>query len=205
MTSIASKEWWGPRIWRILHILAEFSDHANCIRLWRNFLHTTADVLPCSLCKGHFHEHARHIRIPLPPVIIPPTDFRNMIRRHLWQIHQGIRGDSSVSEEDLVTLYGGDRIGRLQEAQDLVKEINVSFTQGRVLDRFHSGVLIVWVKSAIQLINVLRSPPPPPPPVQPSRNRVAAPKIIRPVAQTRSSIPVRQPLSQVLAARKGRR
>jgi hypothetical protein len=102
-----------------------------------------------------------------------------------------------------MALYGGDRMTRLQEVQELVKEINVSFTQARVLDRFQSGALFVWVQSVIQLINVLRSPPPPPPPPQPIRGRTA-PMIARPT-QTRQQNPVRQPLSQVLAARKGRR
>lgn len=205
MTSVASKEWWGPRIWRILHILAEFSDHADGIRLWRNFLQVTADILPCAVCKAHFHEHIRRIRIPLLPVIIPPEEFRNNMRRHLWQIHQGVRGDTSICEEDLGTLYGGDRMTRLQEAQDLVKEINVSFTQNRVLDRFRMGVLSVWVQTVTQLINVLRSPQSPPPPPRPIRGSTApmVPRVM--TTRSRPQNPVRQPLSQVLAARKGRR
>lgn len=161
MTSVSDKSWWGPRIWRILHILAEFSDRRDCVPVWKHFLQSTANILPCDVCKIHFHQHVQHFRSW--EISSSTADFRNYVRNYLWVVHRSVREETSIPETELTDLYGGDREERLREAQALVKEIVTSFTQNNVLNRFQAGFLHPWHRAVISLIHILRLPPAPPP------------------------------------------
>jgi hypothetical protein len=158
----SSKEWWGPRIWRILHSLAEVSDRIDCVFLWKNVLKLTADVLPCEACRLHFHQ-----RIPLyhASVSLTHDQVRDRIRDFLWSAHQNVNGlhaKVGIVQEKLVDEYGVHegytRNDILQKIISLVDEIVSRFTADNVLDRFHANIPILWKREIMSLIHVLNVP-----------------------------------------------
>ena len=48
-----SPQYWGPRLWRIFHDLAEISDRRDIGMLWPNILKSTAATMPCIKCRHH--------------------------------------------------------------------------------------------------------------------------------------------------------
>lgn len=162
---VGHKKWWGPRIWRILHSLAEISDRIDCGPAWRIVLANTADMLPCPACRAHFHGHIR--TIPLSVGRMP----RDALRHIFWLAHAGTGG--ALPEENLSAEYGcgGDRTEVLRAATSLVEEVFTGLRDAGVYDRFTSGHLIDWNRSMQALITLLQVPLPamPPAPAPPSR------------------------------------
>ena len=112
-----AKSWWGPRIWRILHSVAEITDRTDCSLLWRFALHATANMLPCAMCRLHFRAAIQTMRFP------PTANIRGTLRHSLWAIHRDSGSADPVGEEELTSLYGGDRGTVLRLAQELVAEV----------------------------------------------------------------------------------
>ena len=154
----STKQWWGPRIWRILHCMAEFSDRSQCGGSWRAVLRATVDVLPCDLCRTHLRSAIGSVSLLQPR---PAGDMRTLIRHFLWTLHQG-SATVGISEESLTELYGGDRATVLQSVRDGVREIESTFRRVRVLDRFHEGALRPWTLAIQHLVHLLWLPEPPP-------------------------------------------
>jgi hypothetical protein len=160
----ATKQWWGPRIWRILHCLAEFSDRSDCGLAWRTVLRTTAEILPCDLCKTHMRTANGSIGLVQPR---PAADMQTLLRHYLWSLHQA-SATVGISEEDLSGFYGGDRTVIMQSVRLGVREIDEAFRRLHILDRFHEGGLRAWVQAVDHLSHLLWTPEPPP---QPMRGR----------------------------------
>ena len=152
----ATKQWWGPRIWRILHCMAEFSDRSECGGPWRAVLRATVDVLPCDLCRSHLRAAIGSISLMTPR---PAETMRSLLRHFLWTLHQG-SATVGISEESLTGLYGGDRATVLQSVRQGVKEIEDTFRRAHVLDRFHEGALRPWTLAIQHLVHVLWLPEP---------------------------------------------
>lgn len=149
-----NKKWWGPRIWRILHSLAEISDRIDCGPAWRTALTTTADMLPCAVCRTHFADGTRGIslRVGLNP--------RMTLRHNLWSLHTNTGG--SLSEEGLSAEYdcSGNREEVLRVAGGLIEEVVTALRDGGVYDRFTVGRLVIWQRSLHALIALLHTPAP---------------------------------------------
>ena len=160
----ATKQWWGPRIWRILHCMAEFSDRSECGGAWRAVLRTTVDVLPCDLCRSHLRDSIGSISILQPR---PAETMRSMLRHFLWTLHQG-SATVGISEESLTGLYGGDRVAVLKSVREGAREIEETFRRVHVLDRFHEGALRPWILAIQHLVHLLLIPEPAP---RPARRR----------------------------------
>lgn len=158
----ATKPWWGPRIWRILHCLAEFSDRSDCGLAWRTVLRTTAEILPCDLCKTHMRTANGSIGLVQPR---PAADMRTLLRHYLWSLHQA-SATVGISEEDLSGFYGGDRTVIMQSVRVGVREIDEAFRRLHILDRFHEGGLRAWVQAVDHLSHLLWTPEPPPRPMR---------------------------------------
>jgi hypothetical protein len=147
----ATKQWWGPRIWRILHCLAEFSDRSDCGLAWRSVLRATAEILPCDLCKNHMRIANGTIGLVQSRTA---AEMQTLIRHYLWSLHQA-SATVGISEEDLTGFYGGDRTAILQSVRAGVREVDQAFRRLRVLDRFHEGGLQAWVHAVDHLSRIL--------------------------------------------------
>jgi hypothetical protein len=154
----ATKQWWGPRIWRILHCMAEFSDRSDCGLLWRNVLLATANILPCALCKAHLQTSLGHLSLAQPR---PATVMRGLLRHFLWTLHQS-SATVGISEESLTGLYGGTRATVLQSVRQEAQVIDETFRRLHILDRHHEGGLRVWVQAIHHLTRLLLVLEPPP-------------------------------------------
>ena len=120
------KSWWGPRIWRILHSVAEISDRTDCALLWRSALHATADILPCAMCRIHFRAAIQRMRFP------PTANIQGPLRHSLWAIHRDAGSTEPVAEEELTSLYGngGDRSAILRLSRERVAEVAAGLSAG---------------------------------------------------------------------------
>lgn len=112
-----SRAWWGPRIWRLLHSVAEISDRTDCALLWRAALLATTDVIPCAKCRIHFRSAIQRMRFP------PTSNIRSSLRHSLWATHRDAGSSDPVSEEELTSLYGGDRGEVLRLSHELLAEL----------------------------------------------------------------------------------
>lgn len=163
VVGVTHKKWWGPRIWRILHSLAEVSDRIDCGPAWRTALTITADVLPCAMCRTHFHAHIRRMYFRLG------QNPRDHLRHNLWVAHAGAGG--VLSEADLSAEYGcgGDRGAVLRVAEELIEEVFTGLRNARVFDRFVAGRLVDWRQAMRALVALLQTPLLAPPPAPPRR------------------------------------
>jgi hypothetical protein len=152
----SKKQWWGPRIWRILHCLAEFSDRTQCGGPWRAVLRSTIDVLPCEICRSHLRAAIGSISLLQPR---PAETIRALIRNFLWALHQS-SATVGISEESLTGLYGGDRATVLLAVREGAQEIVETFRRLHVLDRFHEGALRPWLLAIQHLGHMLLLPEP---------------------------------------------
>jgi hypothetical protein len=168
--TVAEKSWWGPRIWRILHSLAEINDRTDVGPAWRQALRLTAEILPCAVCRTHFQEHLRGVAFP-----VGASNYA-ALRRMLWVAHASTAGASAIPfpEEQLATEYGGSRDEIITRVTDLVSEVVTAFSSQGVLDRLHAASLNPWHRAMGQLIQLLRWPMPPPSAAANQRRRPAA-------------------------------
>jgi hypothetical protein len=160
-SNVAEKGWWGPRIWRILHSLAEINDRTDVGPAWRQALTLTADILPCVICRDHLRTHLRSMSFPIGVSNGP------QLRRALWAIHAGTAAAGAVPfpEERLATEYGGSREEIATRVTGLISEVVTAFTSYSVLDRLHAASIGPWQRAIGQLTTLLRWPQPPPQPV----------------------------------------
>lgn len=50
---------WGPKVWRLLHLLSIASDRRDVPHLWISVIRETAKVLPCIICREHAFVYLR--------------------------------------------------------------------------------------------------------------------------------------------------
>ena len=150
----ADKHWWGPRIWRILHSLAEVSDREGCGPAWRCLLKATVEVLPCEVCRRHFAASAATISLPVL------GECRTRIRHGLWVAHAAV-STASFAEEQLTEEYGsqGNRDAVLDDVVKILNEVSRAFRTEAVLGRFRAGALPDWERAVRALVVLLRIPP----------------------------------------------
>lgn len=150
----ATKQWWGPRIWRILHCIAEVSDRSDCGLAWRAVLRSTAEILPCDVCRHHMQSSTAALRLVQPR---SGADMRILIRHFLWSLHQA-SASVGISEESLSEFYGGDRASVLGSAREGAREVEEAFRRLHILDRFREGGLRAWVHDVNHLTHLLWMP-----------------------------------------------
>ena len=171
VVGVNNKSWWGPRIWRILHSLAEINDRMDTGPAWRQALSLTAEVLPCAMCREHFRTHVRRMTFPIG------VSNYGILRRTLWTIHTAtVTGKEPFPEERLATDYGGAREEIVTRVTHLLSEVVTAFQMYGVLDRLHVANLAPWNRAVRQLIALLQYPQPP---VQPQQSRAQQPIVRR--------------------------
>ena len=159
-----NKAYWGPRLWRMFHLLAEVSDRNDLYLLWPVFLRLTATIMPCAACRHHLGTYLRtHVIARLPakkPATGPAVQAR--IRADLFALHNDVNtrlGKPVLPEAELRTLYEVSethtRATRLAEIAALYEEIRGAWTPQHHL-RAEAGAYNEW-KRNYQMIFALAS------------------------------------------------
>lgn len=157
-----SNAYWGPRLWRIFHILAEYSDRRDISPLWLNVLRITSQTMPCTKCRTHLTEYLRtHTLFRYTP-LMPIKDIQNHIRRDLFVLHNSVnqRNGTPVFEfSDLTTTYGTkSRLDRVYEVQVLLNELKNAWTP-LVHTRINPAAFSQWKQQLELLITLISSGP----------------------------------------------
>ena len=160
---LSNKLYWGPRLWRMLHLLAEVSDRNDLYLLWPAFLKLTAAVMPCATCRHHLATYLRTHAImrfkAKTPVLGPAV--RQKVRTDLFTLHNEVNtrlGKSVVAEADLAVYEVSEthtRQARLTEIASLYEEIRAAWAPLHHL-RVEAGAYNEW-KRNYQMIFALIS------------------------------------------------
>lgn len=142
----SDRRWWGPRIWRLLHSLAEISDRHDCGPLWRIVVHATAEVLPCAVCRKHFQDAIRRMHFPAN------QSMQARMRHSLWAAHAAVGG--TLPEEGLAAEYGGERVAVAQRAAGLLREVSDAFRAFTNVTKWYTAT-----SQLISLLSVAEKPP----------------------------------------------
>jgi len=114
---------WGPLLWRLLHSLVQRAGtarHPSMLIDQRReiliLLRTVELVMPCALCRKHYHEwRTRHPIEKLPE----GSAFFVAVRKWLYDLHVNVNKSRSVENvvavEDLEILYGKTVIGTVMQ------------------------------------------------------------------------------------------
>jgi hypothetical protein len=106
---------WGPRLWRVLHSLAECTGkrnykgyHDNEQRCWINIMNSLLKGLPCAVCKKHFREY--YASGKFGDIFLKKGDERREeLRKWLWTFHNHVRIEKEqpidIEFEKLSELY----------------------------------------------------------------------------------------------------
>lgn len=108
----SDKLYWGPRLWRMFHLMAEISDRRDVSALWQNWIRATADAMPCELCRTHLKQYIRSNSLNL---ITNPTNTtglqtRDRIRMNVFNLHNEVNktiGKPVLTMDQYTQLYGG--------------------------------------------------------------------------------------------------
>lgn len=129
----ASRIYWGPRLWRVFHLMANISDRRDISSLWKHFIGLSAAALPCALCRIHFMEYLRSHKIVLngDPLTLRGIEFRNTLKTQLRLFHNAVNARLSkpnVTAEEYDALYPNKtRLEILFEIQTLINEIKAAW------------------------------------------------------------------------------
>ena len=152
-----SREAWGPRFWKILHILAEQSgnqkeqimsnDEADA---WILLLKSQAFVMPCALCKQHFLEWL-HAKRPETIRTLVGLARREWIRTWLWGCHDRVNIMNQKKSTDISAL---PEMYTKQSIEKMVRELFGMFQQGISTQQLNYEDITKWKKSLAMLRNL---------------------------------------------------
>ena len=128
----ASKLYWGPRLWRMLHLLAEVSDRRDMVMLWNSAMRLTASTMPCEICRTHLSAYMKsHVFVRFPRThLVSGENVRLRARQELFVLHNEVNARLSkpiFSLEELAS-YNLPRGEALSEVARLLEEIKSAWT-----------------------------------------------------------------------------
>jgi hypothetical protein len=158
---------WGPLLWKIFHLLAEWSDRRDIVYRWKHMIELASTTIPCEKCRRHMQEYLRGNSIfvrplesvaPPPPVrrfrgVIPPTikgwtpakgiDVQQAIRKGLWKFHNHV--NRSVGATELTEEEAWKTIEEFGTAAVIARDcgfgaVEVMGSEGYLVNQFLSGV-----------------------------------------------------------------
>lgn len=156
--STDSREIWGPKVWRMLHLFADVSDRRDVALLWASIMKSTADVLPCAICRKHLQGYLKthtFMRIKQPN-LITGQQVRTQIVAELHLIHNVVNhrlGKPIFPFETLQTAYTGKREDKLLEAKNLLEELKLMWGT-MIFKAVNPAALLEW-KRNINLLAAL--------------------------------------------------
>lgn len=128
----ASKHYWGPRLWRLYHLLADLSDRRDMVMLWNSLLRHTATVMPCEQCRSHLTDYLKthsFVRFDRKTVVTGAI-VRNKARNDLFQLHNAvnIRLEKRLFTESDMAAYALPRGESIAAINALYEEIKAAWT-----------------------------------------------------------------------------
>jgi hypothetical protein len=133
------REAWGPRFWKILHVLAEHSGNQNNqitsndeVDCWILLLKSQAFVMPCALCKQHYLEWIKQQKFDGLKEFVGEQR-RDWIRKWLWECHKRVNEMNQKETPPLETLrdmYNKQTIEK--EYKELVTMFQAAFNQQKL-------------------------------------------------------------------------
>ena len=138
----SSKLYWGPLVWRMLHLLAEVSDRRDIPLLWPQLMRLTSGVLPCEACRHHLATYLRtHNFMKVKnPHLITGAEVKVQARNELIAFHNDVNkrlGKPEFSQADYERIYitktRGEQLFEVQKLYDEIKVIWNSLTPSRIV------------------------------------------------------------------------
>jgi hypothetical protein len=160
----ANKLYWGPRLWRIFHLLANISDRRDVPSIWRQLLRVSALVIPCAKCRTHFQTHLKnHVIVPTFDLTRVRSPYiRETIKTNLRAFHNDVNRrleKPTLTAEAYATLYPHKaRSELLLEVQELVDELVHAWTP-LVHTSIDQGNFTIWKNTLKLLIALLKGGP----------------------------------------------
>jgi hypothetical protein len=129
--STSDKAYWGPRLWRIFHLLADVSDRRDLMLLWNNLMRITSLIMPCEQCRIHLGSYLRtHHFVRFPKIhLVTGAAVRAKARLELLALHNDVNtrlGKPTYSEADLA-IYTLSRTAAIGEINRLFDELKVAW------------------------------------------------------------------------------
>ena len=159
-----SKLYWGPRVWKLFHTLAEVSNRRDVLGMWHMVLAATAESMPCAQCRTHFRAYLRTHPITFVKrgIQLTGVQVRDKIRNELWKFHNIVNkstGKEEASIDILLEQYGAKtRNELLLEAQRLVSDIK-GLWEPLLYKQISAKALHEWKRALQTLLLVLRGGP----------------------------------------------
>lgn len=130
----SDKLYWGPRLWKFFHLLAEVSDRRDLPLLWQNLLNVSANVIPCGKCRDHFVSYIRtHRFLKFPNLhLVTGAQVKTQIRNELFDFHNAVNErleKPAFAKEDLAA-YG---ISASQTRADIIKSLYELFDELNII------------------------------------------------------------------------
>lgn len=148
-------EEWGPRLWLVLHTLAERAGKQDSIitrsdeqRAWPLFLKELPSIIPCPQCKEHCQEYLKTTPFQLPNDYY---EWRNYIPNYFYVFHESLNrrlGKPSFPKEDLSKTYGN--LGQMKVTLD-----ELEIVQQRAIKL--GGVSLLAWKAWLKQLGMLRA------------------------------------------------
>ena len=148
----ADKEYWGPRVWLLLHRMADASNRRDVLLLWNSVLKATNAVIPCELCRKHMSEYwIQHPLVTKNWSMLTGEQTRKRIREALSRFHNAVNGRLGKPAIDL----GTPSPQALAEANRLYAEL-VQLWSSRLTD---VSVVAEWRRATSLLLGLLAGGP----------------------------------------------
>ena len=149
------KEYWGPRVWSLLHHMSDASNRRDVLLLWNSVLRATNAVIPCELCRRHMHDYwLQHPLVVKNWGTLTGEQVRTRIRESVCRFHNSVNGRL---EKPIVDLAPPpiNRGAALANAQRLFAEL-VKLWSTRVSD---AAVVSEWRRATSLLLGLLAGGP----------------------------------------------
>jgi hypothetical protein len=144
---MASPELWGPRLWRLLHGLADLSNRRDIYPLWNTFLRWTAAVIPCQKCQKHMGEYwSRTAFLPKGWDRMLGEQVRAEIRAKLNAFHNNVNERLGKPVVPLAPITDMDRLKVYKEMQELFDGLKEEWSAAHIEWKRTGALLLQLVK-----------------------------------------------------------
>ena len=144
---MSSPELWGPRLWRLLHILADMSDRRDIYPLWNTFLKWTAAILPCQKCQKHMSDYWHRVSFLTKGWDrLSGEQVRAEIRGKLHTFHNVVNESLGKPHHPLPPIQT-DRHAMGREAQELWEGLREEWSSAHLEWKRSGTLLLQLVKS----------------------------------------------------------
>ena len=117
---------WGPPLWKILHILSQYTGTPPHIQLWYSIIGAMRTAIPCEECRSHFQARSRAYPLRIRHYV---GGIHNAVIRWTLDLHNFVNRATNSSNgewslDDCRRVYGGaDKASRLTEARTALDAI----------------------------------------------------------------------------------